>query len=1092
MTFMNEQIAEPKSTTDEKFYTTDAFTDYGIRFIKEHLSDRDETLPFFLYLAYTAPHWPLQAFEDDIAKYRGKYKIGWDELRKRRLEKQVELGLIDPKWQLSPRTPKIPAWDTLDDKKKDEMDLKMAVYAAMIDRVDQNIGKLVMFLKENDAYEDTLIFFLSDNGGCQEGGMFGRGNFHDIEKRNQESGNSYGEAWSNASNTPFRLYKHFAHEGGSATPFFMHWPAKIKRQDGWYSDPAQLIDVVPTILDVAGAKYPEKFHGNDIPALDGISLRPAFNGKSLKREDPIFIEHENNAFIRDGDWKLVGRSVATNKGTDASKWELYNMAKDRTETNNLVSTNPAKAKELAAKWEAWAKRAAVYPKQKAGSKAAPSGEGEEEAVAPVINGRPLAITAEVRQKNPKGVVLAQGGLRFGWSLHFVDGKPAFSVRNEGKLTTLVAGEPVSGKATLTATLDEKKMSISVDGKEVASRKSPGLIVEQPGLGFFVGLDGIDPVADYKVPHRFNGKILSHSVNAPAPKVTMRTPWAAKVDPSNVWTEYPRPQLRRENWTILNGHWDYAVTSKDGWDPPKKWDGKILVPFAIEAPLSGVEKQFTPDDALWYRLKFETTTTTGKNSLLHFEAVDYASTVWVNGKKAGSNVGGNLPFSFDITELVEDGENTIIVRVTDATDSAYQLHGKQRLTPKGIWYTPVSGIWQTVWMEEVPSTHVLDLRIDPKNDGTVTVKVNYGGDVGVLPATTVTASLDGKEVASATGNPRGVTLKVPDPKLWSPDSPTLYDLKVTFGNDTVDSYFGFRELGKVKDADGHWRLTLNGDILFHWGTLDQGWWPDGLLTPPSDEAMVSDVQFLKDAGFNTIRKHIKVEPRRYYYHCDKIGMMVWQDQVSAKRRDDPEWTRLKPNPEKGTWPKGAHEQFMAELKQMMDTLHNHPSIVQWVPFNERWGQHNTVKVGKWTVKHDPTRAVNIASGGNFFPVGDIVDAHKYPHPGFPFDEDGGRFDGFIKIMGEFGGHGFPVDGHLWSKQTRNWGYGGLPKDKAEWLERYETSIRMLAELRDQGIAGGIYTQTTDVEGEINGLITYDRKVKKIPAAKLKETSKQLFE
>ena len=276
ITLGNEQLSDPKSTTNEAFYTTDAFTDYAIRFLKEELAGKKR--PSFLYLAYTAPHWPLQAFEDDVAKYRGKYKIGWDKLRQQRLKRQIESGLISPDWALSPRTPGIPDWDSLDEKKQDEMDLKMAVYAAMIDRVDQNIGKLVAHLKESKTFDDTLIFFLADNGGCQEGGMFGRGNFYDIEKRNLEHANSYGEAWANASNTPFRLYKHFVHEGGAATPFFMHWPKGIKPGKDWYREPAQLIDVMPTILDQAGADYPKTYKGNDILPIDGLSLRPAFWG----------------------------------------------------------------------------------------------------------------------------------------------------------------------------------------------------------------------------------------------------------------------------------------------------------------------------------------------------------------------------------------------------------------------------------------------------------------------------------------------------------------------------------------------------------------------------------------------------------------------------------------------------------------------------------------------------------------------------------------------------------------------------------------------------------------------------------------------
>ncbi|UUO06426.1 arylsulfatase [Blastopirellula sp. J2-11] len=360
MTFGNERVPNPESTTDEAFYTTDAFTDYAIRFLQEEQAGQQR--PMFLYLAYTAPHWPLQAFEEDIAKYRGKYKLGWDKLREQRFERQKKLGLIAADCELSPRTPQVPAWDQLDPAKQDEMDLKMAVYAAMIDRIDQNIGRLMKHLKESGVDDNTLIFFLSDNGGCQEGGVLGRGEFVNAEKRNLENSNSYGEAWANASNTPFRLYKHFNHEGGTATPFFMRWPAKIAARDAWCAEPAQLIDVMPTILDVAEATYPAKRQGNVIPALDGVSLRPAMQGEPLDRQQPICIEHESNASIRAGDWKLVGRGVAPPRGVQPAKWELYNIVADRTETHNLATEHPEKVRELSQQWNAWAKRVGVYPK----------------------------------------------------------------------------------------------------------------------------------------------------------------------------------------------------------------------------------------------------------------------------------------------------------------------------------------------------------------------------------------------------------------------------------------------------------------------------------------------------------------------------------------------------------------------------------------------------------------------------------------------------------------------------------------------------------------------------------------------------------
>ncbi|MCR9197813.1 MAG: arylsulfatase [Planctomycetaceae bacterium] len=361
MTLGNTPIDVPESTTEEAFYTTDAFTDYAMQFVDDHGREHSGD-PFFLYLAFTAPHWPLQAFEDDIARYRGRYRAGWQALRKQRFERQKELGLIKAEWELSPPTPNIPKWNSLTRQQQDEMDLKMAIYAAMVDRVDQNMGRLVEFLKSRHLFDNTLIMFLSDNGACAEGGLLGRGEFQNVERRNLASANSYGEAWANASATPFRLYKHYAHEGGTATPFFMHWPAGISPQADWYREPAQLIDVMPTLIDVAGASYPERFRSHEIPPLDGISLRPAFTSKSLQRSGPLFIEHENNAFVREGDWKLVGRGVAAARGVVADKWELYDMRADRTETHDLSGQHPDVVQRLAAAWHAWSLRAGVYPK----------------------------------------------------------------------------------------------------------------------------------------------------------------------------------------------------------------------------------------------------------------------------------------------------------------------------------------------------------------------------------------------------------------------------------------------------------------------------------------------------------------------------------------------------------------------------------------------------------------------------------------------------------------------------------------------------------------------------------------------------------
>lgn len=574
-----------------------------------------------------------------------------------------------------------------------------------------------------------------------------------------------------------------------------------------------------------------------------------------------------------------------------------------------------------------------------------------------------------------------------------------------------------------------------------------------------------------------------------------TPWGEKVTPENVWTEYPRPQMRRKSWKNLNGHWDYAITADAVRTVPKEWTGQILVPFCLESKLGGVQRLLLSNEALWYRRIFEIAETGKQRTLLNFEAIDYRSEIYVNGKLLKTHQGGHTPFSVDITSVAKSGSNELIVRVEDETEG-WQLRGKQVLHPQHIWYTRVSGIWQTVWLEQVPQTFIRDLKIHTSAaQGVITIKTLLDGDA--QPGKYQVVVKDGNRiVAKASAPDETIKITIPNAKLWSPDSPHLYDLEVTLlaanGQvlDKVQSYTGLRDVGKIKDASGHWRFTLNGQPIFHWGTLDQGWWPDGLLTPPSDEALRYDVEFLKEAGFNMVRKHIKVEPRRFYYHCDQLGLLVWQDQVSGG--PGAPWTLLRPNPRDATWPRKPHEQYMLEFERMVSTLENHPSIVVWVPFNEAWTQHSSILVGKWIEQRDPTRHVNIASGGNFWPVGDIVDAHNYPHPVFPFEHNvAGRFDDYIKVIGEFGGHGYPVAGHLWQAGSRNWGYGGLPQDEAEYRQRYLTSLEMLNELRGQGIAAGVYTQTTDVEGEINGLLTYDRKVIKIPAAELAELHKMFF-
>ncbi|MFQ3234978.1 MAG: beta-galactosidase/beta-glucuronidase [Paraglaciecola sp.] len=588
--------------------------------------------------------------------------------------------------------------------------------------------------------------------------------------------------------------------------------------------------------------------------------------------------------------------------------------------------------------------------------------------------------------------------------------------------------------------------------------------------------------------------------------TMLTEWGAKITPDNAWQSYPRPQMQRGNWQNLNGLWRYAVVDRKASEP-QRWQGKILVPFAIESPLSGVGIRLK-EDALWYQTEFEMQKGQYTKQLLHFEAVDYACKIWLNDVYVGAHMGGSLPFKFEVSQALKTGENTLTVRVIDDTDAPerYQLRGKQTQNNQGIWYTPVSGIWQTVWMESVPTTYIDKLKINADAHGKLTINAQLAGAVNHSYGLSTEVTLKGKSVATKTSITELIELNVDKVHTWSPESPTLYDLTVRLLDDEggvvdeVKSYAGFRTLGKLLDAQGNLKFTLNGKEIFHWGPLDQGWWPDGLLTPPSDAAILYEMGFLKKAGFNMIRKHKKVESRRYYYHADRMGFLIWQDQVSGGAETDggkqewPIWQQTSQSDasrSKGeieaAWPFWAHQQYMLELRIMIDNLYNHPSIAVWTTFNERWGQHNTEQVGQFVEQYDPTRYLNIASGGNFFPVGDIADAHHYPEPTFLLDAP--EYNGYIKVVGEFGGHGWPVEGHVWAPEREKMIYGNMPESIEEYRQRYNHSIENLAQLKQQGLAAGVYTQTSDVETEINGLLTYDRKVQKISASELADLHKK---
>ena len=570
---------------------------------------------------------------------------------------------------------------------------------------------------------------------------------------------------------------------------------------------------------------------------------------------------------------------------------------------------------------------------------------------------------------------------------------------------------------------------------------------------------------------------------------IRTPWAEQIDVNNVWKEYPRPIMERTAWKNLNGLWSYAVKPK-GEAQPTKWDGEILVPFCIESSLSGVGKTLGDKNELWYNRTFTVPAQWKKqNVLLHFGAVDWKADVWVNDVKVGSHTGGYVPFSFDITQALKAGENTLTVRVWDPTDRGYQPRGKQVCNPDGIWYTPVSGIWQAVWLEPVAPMHIENLRILPNVDAnTVTVTVQKSVECPAMMAE-VKVLDGGKLVAAARGiNNEPVEVRMPEnPKLWSPDSPFLYDLEVTIYKDgkpvdSVKSYAAMRKISTKRDDNGIVRMQLNNKDLFQFGPLDQGWWPDGLYTAPSYEAMIFDIDKTKEWGFNMIRKHIKVEPAAWYTYCDRKGIIVWQDMPSGDR--NPEWqmhqyftgTELKRSAE-------SEACYRKEWKEIMDFLYSYPCICTWVPFNEAWGQFKTPEIAEWTKQYDPSRLVNPASGGNFYHCGDIVDLHNYPGPRM-YLYDGER----ANVLGEYGGIGLALEGHLW-QPDRNWGYVQF-KNSKEVTDEYVKFGNELLKYIKQGFTAAVYTQTTDVEIEVNGVMTYDRKVMKMDEKRLRKMNDEI--
>ena len=600
--------------------------------------------------------------------------------------------------------------------------------------------------------------------------------------------------------------------------------------------------------------------------------------------------------------------------------------------------------------------------------------------------------------------------------------------------------------------------------------------------------------------------------APA-KSPLMTEWGEKVTPENAWREDPRPRMVRGGLgnltTILNGEWDYAITSVTNTPGrPEKWDGKILVPFALESALSGVGKTLEPDQFLWYTRKINCVKVPGERILLHFGAVDFRTMVFIGHREVTDvpHEGGQNPFTLDITDYVKSGDNDLIVCVWDPTEDFVNSRGKQSFRPAGCFYTRVSGIWQTVWMERVPEKYIKGYKVVTDIDAsTATIDFDLAGE-GNVDVKVYGLSSD-QQIVRTTGHV--VEVKIPNAKLWSPEEPNLYHFKATYGKDVVTGYFGMRKFEKRKDAKGVWRFYLNNKPYYVMATLDQGWWPDGLLTPPSEEAMAFDIQTLKDCGFNTMRKHIKVEPLRYYALCDKMGLLVIQDLPSGSG----DWAD--PMKAKTVARYGLERQ---EMKEMMDALQAVPSIVMWNPYNEGWsqpGEFLTHAMLDFTRRYDPTRLVNGPSGcfdwegGHLLPKGwewtnrvetahrpqgvceaaDTVDMHLYRGPAM-FAVNDRR----VSFLGEFGGLGHPVEGHLWKEATGSWGYGGIEDTKTrEGLEKtYLGLMSQLEDLARKGLGGSVYTQTTDVEIEVNGLMTYDRKVLKYDPAVLKAAHKRVFD
>ncbi|MGN0791580.1 MAG: glycoside hydrolase family 2 protein [Christensenellales bacterium] len=566
---------------------------------------------------------------------------------------------------------------------------------------------------------------------------------------------------------------------------------------------------------------------------------------------------------------------------------------------------------------------------------------------------------------------------------------------------------------------------------------------------------------------------------------MITKWGKRLDRDNVLMEYPRPQLRRNSYINLNGLWNYAIVRGKG--VPDEPDGEILVPFSPESELSGVQRQVTPEDTLWYMRSFALPE--GFNVgrvLLHFGAVDQIATVYLNGIELGSHIGGYTPFSMDITRELREN-NQLIVKVKDYTDASYHSRGKQKIRKGGMWYTPQSGIWQTVWMESVPEEYISGLRITPLYDEEAVEITVYSDSERPCTARVGMVVAEGD-----TNRPMRISMQGFSP--WTPDNPYLYDFSVLMGEDRVESYFGMRKFEMKKDEAGIMRLFLNDKPCFHNGVLDQGYWPEGLYTAPTDEAMIEDIRSMKELGFNMLRKHIKIEPLRWYYHCDRLGMLVWQDMINGGEKYDPltviaplftgakikddRYSRFSRTNDEG------REQFKKELDEMIANLYNCVSIAVWVPFNEGWGQFDAAEITGRIRSMDPTRLIDHASGWHDQGVGDIYSRHVYFRPYRFRADDRDR----AAVLTECGGYSLRLTGS--GEAAKEFGYKKL-KSREELMAAYKKLYEQeIIPSIPKGLSGVVYTQLSDVEGETNGLYTYDREELKVDGNAVREINRRL--